>query len=78
MERGADEIEVMSRGFKLIIINDRDSNFLPIVSLNGSPCRLIRQLDQQIQSMHAKLTLSVNFFNVNIGRWEPALEIFRL
>ena len=41
-ESGAAEIEVQSRGFKLIIINDHASNFLPIVSLNGSPCRLVR------------------------------------
>lgn len=43
-----------------------------------SPTRTTWQKNQHVECWHANLTLSVNFFNVNIGRWEPAVEVFRL
>ena len=36
-QRGIDEMRYSFKGLKVLLINDRDSNFLPIVSLNSSP-----------------------------------------
>ena len=36
-ERGIDEAMITSNGLKLIVINDREGNFIPIVSVNMSP-----------------------------------------
>lgn len=41
-QRGIDETKYSSKGLKLLLINDRDSNFLPIVSLNSSPFEVVR------------------------------------
>lgn len=40
-QRGVDKIIVDCKGLKLLFINDRDNNFLPIVSLNSSPFRIL-------------------------------------
>ena len=32
----------------------------------------------QLNSIHSKFCISVNFFNIKIGRWEPAVEKFIL
>lgn len=73
---GVDRVALHSKGVKLIFINDRDSNFLPIVSFNSSPCTFERSLRPNLNAFSARLNLSVNYFNVNIGRWEPFLEPF--
>ena len=56
------------------MINDRDSNFLPILSFNLSPCKLEWLYNSQHNSLETKLKISLNFFNVTIGRWEPFIE----
>jgi hypothetical protein len=58
------------------VINDRDSNFLPILSLNSSPFKFDWLYNKQHNSLETDLHLSVNFFNVSIGRWEPFIEKF--
>ena len=46
-QRGIDEIAFISKGLKLIVINDRDSNFLPIISLNSSPFQIQAYMHSQ-------------------------------
>lgn len=46
-QRGVDELTFISQGLKLIVINDRDSNFLPIMSLNSSPCQIQAYMHSQ-------------------------------
>ena len=75
-QRGTDETKFSSKGLKLLLINDRDSNFLPIVSLNSSPFEVVRTQSLTLCSLATKLRLSVNFFNMNMGCWEPFLERF--
>ena len=75
-QRGIDETKYSSKGLKLLLINDRDSNFLPIVSLNSSPFEVIWTQNLTLCSLAAQLRLSVNFFNMNMGCWEPFLERF--
>lgn len=36
VNKGIDQMQVVSHGLKLIIINDRDNNFLPVLSTNFS------------------------------------------
>jgi hypothetical protein len=68
---------LISNGLKLIVINDRDSNFLPIMSLNSSPCKITAYNTPQQSSIETVFKLSLNFFNVNIGMWEPFIEKFQ-
>ena len=75
-QRGIDETQFSSKGLKLLLINDRDSNFLPIVSLNSSPFQVLWTQNLTLCSLTANLKLSINFFNVNMGCWEPFLEKF--
>ena len=75
-QRGINETKYSSKGLKLLLINDRDSNFLPIVSLNSSPFEVVRTQNLTLCSLAARLQLSVNFFNMNMGCWEPFLEKF--
>jgi hypothetical protein len=35
-QRGVDETQVVSHGLKMILINDLDNNFLPVLSSNFS------------------------------------------
>jgi hypothetical protein len=75
-QRGIDEIAFISKGLKLIVINDRDSNFLPIISLNSSPFQIQAYMHSQQSTIQTVFKLSLNFFNVNIGMWEPFMEKF--
>ena len=77
-QRGIDKIIVDCKGLKLIFINDRDNNFLPIVSLNSSPFRILSCWNHEKSLIQAGFVLSMNFFNVNIGLWEPFIEKFSL
>ena len=58
------------------MINDRDSNFLPIASFNSTPFRVEWAYNEKQNSIQASLWLSINFFNAIIGRWEPFMERF--
>ena len=75
-QRGIDEVAFISKGLKLIVINDRDSNFLPIISLNSSPFQIQVYMHSQQSTIQTVFKLSLNFFNVNIGMWEPFMEKF--
>ena len=74
--RGTDCFEVETNGLKVIVINDKDSNFLPIISLNTSPFTFDWQHDALEKIVLGELEASVNFFNVRIGKWEPFIEKF--
>lgn len=77
-QRGIDLTQVISYGLKLIVINDIDNNFLPVMSLNFSNFKV--QVDSNAKQMCAwtDLKTSANFFNVNIGVWEPFIEKFTI
>jgi hypothetical protein len=71
-------VVVDSRGFKAILINDRENNYLPVISFNSSPFKIYQIETGTDKSLETKLKLSSNFFNVNIGKWEPFIEPFTL
>ena len=60
----------------MIFINDRDSNFLPIISINCSPFFVQWDFNSLKTAVATQIKFSANFFNVNIGRWEPFAEKF--
>lgn len=66
----------MSHGLKLIIINDRDNNFLPVLSTNFSHFNIQWDHNARQSCVWTDLNSSLNFFNVNIGVWEPFVERF--
>lgn len=68
----------MSHGLKLILINDRDNNFLPVLSSNFSHFTVHWDLNQKQQCIWTDLNSSINFFNVNVGVWEPFVEPFNV
>jgi len=69
-------MEVVSDGLKLIIINDRDNNFLPVLSTNFSDFSVHWDFNSKQSCLWTDLNCSLNFFNVNIGVWEPFIERF--
>lgn len=71
---GVNEVEVVSHGLKFIIINDLNKNFLPVLSTNFSNFNVKWDSNNKQSCVWTDLTLSVNFFNVNIGIWEPFIE----
>jgi hypothetical protein len=75
-QQGRNQIKIDCRGFKLILINDRDNNFLPVVSFNSSPFVVWSFWNTIVSLIQSKFCLSLNFFNVNIGKWEPFVEKF--
>lgn len=75
-QHGINDFIFDSCGLKLIVINDRDSNFLPIASFNSTPFKSEWAYNEKQNSIQTSLWLSINFFNVIIGRWEPFLEKF--
>jgi len=76
--RGIDQMQVVSHGIKLIIINDIDNNFLPVLSTNFSNFKVTMDSNVKQFCFWTDLTTSVNFFNVNIGVWEPFIEQFTM
>lgn len=74
--RGIDQTQVVSHGLKLIIINDRDNNFLPVLSTNFSHFNIQWDHNARQSCVWTDLNSSLNFFNVNIGVWEPFVERF--
>jgi len=77
-QRTTDGVELVTNGLKIIMINDKDSNFLPIISLNTSPFSFDWKHDAQGRVVLGMVKASVNYFNVRIGRWEPFFEKFDL
>jgi hypothetical protein len=75
-QRGTDETRFESSGGKVVLINDKDCNFLPIVAINFSPLSLGTSSDPNIFNLGIGLKPSVNYFNVKIGKWEPFIEKF--
>ena len=75
-QHGINDFSFDSCGLKLIVINDRDSNFLPIASFNSTPFKSEWAYNEKQNSIQTSLWLSINFFNAVIGRWEPFLEKF--
>lgn len=67
---------MVSHGAKLILINDKDNNFLPIMSINSSSFNINYDKSQKESLVWTDYTCSVNFFNVEVGVWEPFLEPF--
>jgi hypothetical protein len=47
------------------------------MSLNSSPCKITAYNTPQQSSIETVFKLSLNFFNVNIGMWEPFIEKFQ-
>jgi hypothetical protein len=60
----------------VIFVNDRDGNFLPVISINLSPFQILSVWNEELSFVQAAFKVSLNFFNVNIGRWEPFVEPF--
>ena len=69
--------EFVTGGLKVIFINDKDCNFLPIISINSSPFEISSHLRPTYKNLLAELELSINYFNIKIGRWEPFIEKFK-
>lgn len=74
--RGIDQIQVVSHGLKLIVINDSDNNFLPVLSTNFSNFKVQWDHNAKQSCFWTDLNSSINFFNVSIGVWEPFVEQF--
>lgn len=49
---------------------------MPVISFNSSPFEVWSTWNSIVSLVQGKLKLSLNFFNVNIGKWEPFLEKF--
>lgn len=60
------------------MINDIDNNFLPVMSLNFSNFKVQMDTNQKQMCLWTDLQMSANFFNVNIGVWEPFIEKFNV
>ena len=71
-------MQVVSHGLKLIIINDIDNNFLPVLSTNFSNFKITMDKNAKQFCIWTDLTISVNFFNVTVGVWEPFIEQFTM
>ncbi len=61
---------------KLILINDRENNFLPVLSLNFGHFTIQWDCNPNQSCLWTDLNMSSNFFNVNVGVWEPFIEPF--
>ena len=59
---------------KLILINDRENNFLPVLSLNFGHFTIQWDCNPNQSCLWTDLNMSSNFFNVNVGVWEPFIE----
>lgn len=73
---GIDQMQIVSHGLKFLLINDKDNNFLPVLSVNFSGFTVNWDKNAKESLVWADLRSSVNFFNVNVGVWEPFLEPF--
>lgn len=60
----------------MALINDRDNSFLPVMSFNSSPFAVLLLWNSLVKMVQGKFKLSMNFFNANIGKWEPFIEAF--
>ena len=76
--RGIDQIQIVSHGLKFIVINDIDNNFLPVLSTNFSNFKVQWDHNSKQSCIWTDLNSSINFFNVNIGVWEPFIEQFEV
>ena len=76
--KGIDQVQIVSHGLKLIFINDRNNNFLPVLSCNFSHFNVNMDYNERQSCIWTDLTSSCNFFNVKIGYWEPFIEKYNL
>ena len=76
VNKGIDQLQIVSHGLKFIVINDKDNNFLPVLSTNFSHFNVQWDYNSRQSCLWTDLNSSMNFFNVNIGVWEPFIERF--
>ena len=77
-ELGHDNMQVVSYGVQMIIINDYCGNFLPVFGISLS--ELFYQFGLTSNKMEGKTVLSssISYFNALAGSWEPAMEHFNM
>ena len=77
-ELGHDNMQVVSYGVQIIIINDYSGNFLPVFGISLS--ELFYQFGLTANKMEGKTVLSssISYFNALAGSWEPAVEPFTM
>jgi hypothetical protein len=73
-ELGNDNMEVVSYGVQIIIINDYSGNFLPVFGISLSELTYHFGLTQNKMEGHTVLSSSISYFNALAGSWEPAME----
>ena len=77
-EIGHDNMEIVSYGVQIIIINDYSGNFLPVFGISLS--ELTYHFGHTIGKMEGTTVLSssISYFNALAGSWEPAIEHFNM
>ena len=75
--QGENTMVLKSSGFQILIINDIEGNFLPIVGVSvfDIDCN---QGTSTVPVIPSKIGLSMSFFNAIACAWEPAIEKFVL
>ena len=77
-EQGDDNIQVMSYGMQVMIINDNCGNFMPVLGLSVSEmCYQYGQV-AGVKTGKTHFSCSLSYFNALAGCWEPAIEKFNV
>ena len=66
----------MSYGLNMILIDDNQGNFFPVLNLSLSDFQYESDSDDTQASGMTEFQSSVNYYNAEAGLWEPFIETF--
>lgn len=68
----------MSYGFKILVINDSQQNFFPVLGISISELHFSSDQNDTQRAGQTQFSSAINFYNAEAGEWEPFIETFRV
>mmetsp|Transcript_23179 Transcript_23179/g.22659 ORF Transcript_23179/g.22659 Transcript_23179/m.22659 type:complete len:230 (-) Transcript_23179:2589-3278(-) len=77
-EKGVDQLQVVSHGLKILVINDNMFNFFPVLEIVLSELSFSCDQNETQRAGQTSFSSMINFYNAEASEWEPFVETFKV